>query len=481
MKNLLNNSQTILSSLKSLFLRWLGIVFLISMSLACEDFVEIDPPRTELVSEDVFSSDETVISAIHGVYGLMSDGSNFFTGSIEVFTGTAVDELDNFSSDIDDVQFASNNLSVNNSLLFTNFWRLPYEVINNANLIIEGLRNNDLVTLPIRDQVLGEALFIRAFTHFYLVNLFGNVPYINSTNVAANASVSREASETVYDKILEDLQEAQSLMEEGYSFVPGEERLRPNRATAVALLARVYLYIENWAEAEIQATSVIEQNELYVLVDSLDEVFLATSQEAIWQLRDRDDGLVNQGLSFNLVFPPGNFQSNIFTTDFMNSIEAEDNRLDRWIGEANFGTVYYYPNKYTGTFFELPDQLEYLVVFRLAEQYLIRAEARANQSNVSGAIEDLDVIRRRAGLPLIADTNPGISLPDLLLVIEQERRIEFFAEWGHRWLDLKRTGRANEVLGPLKEDWQPTDALFPIPEREILDNPNLLPQNQGYY
>jgi hypothetical protein len=120
------------------------------------------------------------------------------------------------------------------------------------------------------------------------------------------------------------------------------------------------------------------------------------------------------------------------------------------------------------------------MVFRLAEQYLIRAEARAQQDNLIEAISDLDVLRNRAGISLIKNTTPGISKTNLLLAIEKERQVELFAEWGHRWLDLKRTNRADIVLAPTKSKWSKDDTLYPIPTSEFNKNPRLGDQNPGY-
>jgi hypothetical protein len=116
------------------------------------------------------------------------------------------------------------------------------------------------------------------------------------------------------------------------------------------------------------------------------------------------------------------------------------------------------------------------MVLRLAEQYLIRAEARARLGKVPESQADINAIRSRSGLSNTTAADPAA----LLLAIEKERQVELFSEWGHRWLDLKRTGRADAVLGAEKPtDWQPTDALYPIPQNEILSNP-LLTQNLGY-
>ncbi|MBI3235774.1 MAG: RagB/SusD family nutrient uptake outer membrane protein, partial [Bacteroidetes bacterium] len=121
--------------------------------------------------------------------------------------------------------------------------------------------------------------------------------------------------------------------------------------------------------------------------------------------------------------------------------------------------------------------LEYYTVLRSAEQYLIRAEARNNLDKLSLAIDDINVIRLRAGLALT--TIGGQTKADVARLIEGERRKEFFAEMGHRWLDLKRTGKLSETLMPIKSGWQRTDSLYPIPIGEMLTNPNMV-QNPGY-
>ncbi|MNS80528.1 SusD family protein [compost metagenome] len=113
---------------------------------------------------------------------------------------------------------------------------------------------------------------------------------------------------------------------------------------------------------------------------------------------------------------------------------------------------------------------------RLSEQYLIRAEVRAQQGDLIGAKEDLDAIRNRAGLP---QTTAGTK-QEILDAILQERRWELFTEYGHRFFDLKRSGKIDAVLSITKTGWNTTDVLFPLPQNELSINPNLLPQNSGY-
>lgn len=116
------------------------------------------------------------------------------------------------------------------------------------------------------------------------------------------------------------------------------------------------------------------------------------------------------------------------------------------------------------------------MVLRLAEQYLIRSEARAMQSNFEGALQDINQTRSRAGLTDVDLDNTA----ELLTAIEKERRIELFSEWGHRWLDLKRLNRADAVLSIFKaSNWNSTDIFYPIPKSDLINNKSLI-QNPGY-
>lgn len=156
------------------------------------------------------------------------------------------------------------------------------------------------------------------------------------------------------------------------------------------------------------------------------------------------------------------------------SFEPQDLRSKKWIDSLSIEPdIYYFPTKYkvrTGT-----PVTEYSMVLRLAEQYLIRAEARVHQGDLTGAAEDVKKIRNRAGLTNIELSSTSQALNS----IYAERKLELFTEGGHRWLDLKRTDRATEVLSPKKPEWQPTDVLYPIPQNELNNNPNLN-QNPGY-
>lgn len=451
--------------------------FAIFLFTSCEDFVEIDPPRTEIVTESLFESDQGANSAINGLYSQLVEANteNVFNAGLEIFTGLYSDELVNLSDDIFRIEFESSEINPLNSNVNTIFWESSYTIINSANSIIEGLRGTSLNS-EVRDQVLGEALFIRAMTHFYLVNLFGQIPLVLSTNIELNETISKSSVDEIYDQIEADLLEAQSLMLEDYSFT--SNRARPNRLAATALLARLYLYLEDWNNAEIQATKLIERSDLYQLQPDVNNVFTPGSTEAIWNLVP--EPLANQvrvAFVFNLPsFTPFSVWINALRPEFLDSFNSSDSRLTNWVDTINGRFIY--PNKYKfgfGPFF--PEPQEFLAVLRLAELYLIRAEARAQQGNIVGAQEDLNIIRNRAGLANTTASDQSALLDNIFL----ERKHELFVEFGHRWLDLKRTGRASSALSTVPgKNWQDTDLLWPLPEEELLINPNLLPQNLGY-
>lgn len=162
--------------------------------------------------------------------------------------------------------------------------------------------------------------------------------------------------------------------------------------------------------------------------------------------------------------------------EFINSFEPEDKRKTQWTATVTSGNQrWHYAYKYKQ---DQPtsSSLEYSVVLRLAEQYLIRSEARANQGDLTGAKEDLNIIRYAAGLSNTA----AISSEDIIADILQQRRFELFTEFGQRFFDLKRFGKLDEALSPLKPGWNANDRLWPIPVLELNSNPNLNPQNQGY-
>lgn len=449
--------------------------------LSCEDFVEVKVPDHKITSKTVFANDQTAQSAMNGIYNQLFN-TTFANGGNRSVTFLAGLTADNFvlTTTINElVGFNQNNILATNSFNL-DLWSGAYNMIYMANAVLEGIKNSTSLSQETRNNLEGSAKFVRAFTYFYLTNLYGKVPLLLRTDYQKNATAPRDPETTVYKQVIQDLNDATKLLTDNY---PAEDRTRPNRYAAMALLARVYVFQEDWEQAEYYSNKVISRASLYALLDDPDEVFLANSREAIWQISP-----IGWGNSFthtregNLYIKTPTADTPVaFSPSFMNSWNDQDRRRLNWVESLTDDTgTYYFPYKYKIQYDASGGEIaEYSMVLRLAEQYLIRAEARARSGNLSGAIADIDKIRNRAGIPLIGEIQPGATQKQLLEIILKERRKELFAEWGHRWFDLKRTGHGSILAEKENSDWQETDVRYPIPADERMKNPNLN-QNQGY-
>jgi len=473
----------------------LSCLLLIVLCTGCKKFVQIGPPNTEVVTASVFNSNGNVTSALLGIY--ISMFNNAESWSMAQNQGLLSDELTNYSTNLPNIQFYTNSmLALDNN----GNWNNAYNYIYQANALIAGLKNNSNIGPPIVQQITGESLFIRAFWHFYLTNMYGAIPVVTTTEYTMNASISRTPRPQVYTQIIQDLQDAQSLLNPYYvdatDTAQSTERVRPTKAAAEAMLARVYLYTNKFDSAEAEATMVINNSNLYSLDSNLsllmgpNSVFLMNSTEAIWQLYTPQPASENtvDAQNFILTSAPNTRSGNSATIspELLNAFEPGDLRKTNWIGVYSTtdspAINYYFPYKYQA--FNVSTPTEYTMVLRLAEQYLIRAEARAQQNNPTGAVQDLNTIRLRAGLGAYSG---GMDETSILAAILHERQVELFSEWGHRWFDLNRTGAADSVMGTpgqnicnlkggeWKSDWQ----LYPIPQTEISTD-NHLTQNPGY-
>jgi len=474
---------SILQYIKAKTRYFLMVVLLTAILPSCKKFVTVENPPDILTAEKVFADDRSATSAILSIY---IDMMNYQFGGEGSFVCFSMSALAGFSGN--ELQWTQNNLTAPAFQEFTehrltppntyvaSFWKDGYKYIYRANAVLEGIANSTGMTADGKKLVEGEAKFIRGFCYFYLVNLFGDVPLVLTTDYRANMNLARTPSAMVWQQILNDLKDAKQLLPANY---PTPERLRPNRATAGALLARTYLYLGRWAEAEAESDAIITSGVYGASLPALDLVFKKESIETIWQMQPVRAN-INTNEAFFFLTTGGTRPSYEITQNLLSAFEPNDNRKTQWIGFSSpvANPTWAFPAKYkAGTSVTVT---EYYIVFRLTEQYLIRAEARAHQggSKFAQALTDLNTVRSRAGLPAAnpADQNA------FDLVMEKERQVEFFAEWGHRWLDLKRTNRAETILKPLSltNSWKPGSELYPVPAGEIGNNP-LLVQNPGYW
>lgn len=453
--------------LKYLFLSISFICFALLES--CKKFVDIDPPKSQLVTSKVFADSLDANSAIVGIYIDMyqSFGFAFASGGLTAYPGLSSDEFSQSSNDPELLQFLNNRININNG--YNNIlWSSAYKYIYDANACIEGISKSERISTLGKSKLIGEAKQLRALMYFYLTNLYGPVPLVLSTDYSINRSLGRTPVDSIYSQIIKDLNDAQANLPK----LGTAERA--NFYSATALLSKVYLYKKEYQKAESCASLVINSGN-YHLEPNLNNVFLANSSEAIWKILPVFPGFETwEGYNF-VPSDPTAAPQYILGDDLYSSFETGDLRKVNWIAFNTIGGENYpYPFKYKAATTSGAVTENYVII-RLAELYLIRAEARAFQNNISGAQSDINIVRIRAGI-----SNTTASDKDsFLLAIEGERRAELFCEWGNRWFDLQRTGRVDLILKKVKPNWSHDNILYPVPDAQIKNNSSLN-QNAGY-
>jgi len=447
-----------------------GLLLLAVSFTSCKKLIEIPAnPPSSITQAQQFADSSTTISAVAGVYTYNGgNGFGYSDARLTYGTGLSSDELSYAQTD-DTQQFYSYTITPLNSVV-NSLWSNPYQSLYRVNAVLDGVTGNSGLSVTFQKQISGEMEVVRALYYFNLVNLFGGVPLVISTSYGETNRLPRASSDAIYKQVLIDLSDARKKL---VAANPSAGRARPNLYTATALFAKVNLYLENWQSAYNEADSVIRSGN-YTLEANLNDVFLNGSNEAIWQLP------ANQGYygvaDAQYFVPSSGAPRYLLTPSLLNAFEAGDKRLENWVNSAVVnGNTLYYPYKYknvTADGTPTEDQM----VLRLAEIYLIRAEAAAHLSNLDQALADLNKIRARAGL---AASTVGADQTAVLKAIAHERQVELFCEWGNRWFDLKRTRTAAAVLSAEKTGYNANAALYAIPQSQILLN-NLLKQNPGY-
>jgi hypothetical protein len=357
-----------------------------------------------------------------------------------------------------------------------------YNTVYVANFILERLPKVSGVSNAERERVTATAHFLRGYAYFIGANTFGGIPKVTTISISANKNIPRSSKEEILAFVLEDYTAAQdhlpsSTVNAGFA----------SKYALDAALARYHLYLQNWTLADKFATDIIGSK-----VYSLDTAYasIVTKDypnesifEADYSLIDDPGTNANIGLNNLFVSRREIIPSNQIISA-LSSIEAGVPRIDSLdrITSIKFNSknLVGSDNGWSVAKYGTADQNNNnVMVFRLGEMYLIRAEARAHLNKFTGANSaqsDINILRKRADAPLV---NPS-SENEALQLIEEERRYELAFE-GHRWYDLVRTGRAAQVMSVFSSNWNSTYELWPIPQREIQNNPALVGnQNPGY-
>ncbi|UTX50877.1 RagB/SusD family nutrient uptake outer membrane protein [Chryseobacterium sp. MA9] len=451
------------------FCRSRGLVLLFCVLLfSCEKMLEVETPSNQIGKDKVFADVQTANAALAGLYAGLRDNSPLSGESLGAFLGVYTDDLDSYAlTDTNGVLALYHNQQTDTNSTVYSVWSTAYQHIYAANAIIEGVRASALPGNE-KNRIEGEALLVRSILLFYLQQVFGAVPYPVSTDYTVNQSLPRVESIEVLSRLEADLVRCGELLPDQYR---DAERVYPNRKGAELMLARVYMLEQKWAQAETVLKTILG-SPLYSFQDDLSKVFQKDSKHIIWQLKPANPGdPVKEAMLyyFSGAAPTGYALSE----SLISSFEAGDLRKQQWTVPVTVGgNTWYRVNKYKNI---TSNDTEDSIVFRLEEVYLLLAEALAQQNKVGESLQYINPVRQRAGLTALASVSKEVLLSEILL----ENRREFFTEMGHRFLDLKRNNRLVD-LQAAKPNWKPFHSLWPVPQKDLLLNPNLKPQNNGY-
>ncbi|WP_116788922.1 RagB/SusD family nutrient uptake outer membrane protein [Flavobacterium psychrotrophum] len=493
----------------------LSILIAAALLSACDDDFLTKLPETVVPAENFYKTDADFKLATVGMYAPLR---NLYGTGLADYGAWTMGEMrsDNtifiYNSQnrgYADREYVDEFIDDANGGAISNKYQNDYIIIGRANKILSTIDAADFDQVQ-KDNYKGQALFMRAFAYFDLVQYFGDVPLVLvPPTTYAETIVGRTATATVYEQIIADATLAATLM--------------PNKATqqtgfvangaAYTLLGNVHIVLKQWAQAE-QALLNVQGYSLVADYASIYSPSNKNNQESIFEVQyfDGPTAGVSSNFAYNFLpvlanpgvidgFPDGNSNSyagwNTPTPELLASYEAGDLRKAASIGfyTGEGYTNIPYIKKYVHGAEIAPNTNDNWPVYRYAEVLLFLAEA-ANEQGKPEALSYLNLVHAntRTGLAPITNTNQN----DLRDLISQERKIELAFE-NKRWLDLVRTGTALQVMNAQGANvlanpqayYFPANVtppgyvvsdkhlLFPIPQREIRINP-LLTQNPGY-
>ncbi|MDR1331220.1 MAG: RagB/SusD family nutrient uptake outer membrane protein [Tannerella sp.] len=431
--------------------------------LSCDDLLTPEPTASVSDSKSIYD-EKSAGAALNGAYSqLMSSGyygldfdiaPYLFADNVK-FVGIqtyykAFVRLNNYGP----ATLQSDNSSLSGT------WTAIYRTVNKTNHIIEKVDGvtDDNFTRDERNAILGQAYFIRALSYFDLTRFWGGVQIVTKPTTSPEdvSNIQRSSLEDTYRQIESDLKKAEELL------LPTDSRIYVDLGTVQALTARIALYREQWEKAEAYSSFVIS-NSKYSLVKPY-SVFFTTeaSPESIFELNFTTTQTNPAGHWWRPSELGGRYEVTLNETviGLLEDPAVGGNRADIITVAEKSKQIY------NGMYWR-SGQNNPAYLFRIAEQYLIRAEARAHLNKFEESRADINAVRNRADVPDI-ETSEYNTRAKALQAIETERRLEFAVE-NHRFFDLRRTGRLATVLGETE------GYLFPIPIDEITKDPSLTP------
>lgn len=444
------------------------VVLLTCLFYAC-DVLDVET-YDAIPADEVLTNKKGLDGAIIGAYNALQRPS--IACDAIIFADLAADNLISRGSKAQYREVSANTIQASNTYVEA-IWNRSYEGINMVNNIIEGIDGVTGITDQEKESYLGQCYFLRAFHYFNLVRYFGSLPLRtfpvkDASPESLNIPLSTEYE--VFQQIISDLLQSENFLA---GMGKGNSAFANEGATK-GLLAKVYLYIKNWSGAATKADEVIDMGYVLELAEySLIFEENINNGEIIFQIdfaNSQDaSNIMNDWLTPNGRFEVAVWKDASRTETVSDDFESNDLR--------KASTVRFYMGSkgddyYCAKYLDNVSRKDNINILRLAEMYLIKAEALNELSYVADgeAFNSINAIRNRAGLS--SYTSIDLTTQDhFRLAIEKERNFELIFE-GNRLFDLRRTGRINEVLpdiGTLKEaGW-----YFPIPQSEIDTNDSI--------
>jgi len=437
----------------------LGLFSLLIFS-SCKKFLSVEPKDYVSDANTIFDK-ASAQTALRGTYRALADNSYYGERFVEVGFWAGGDWINKTTGGAANI--VNQNFRADDAY-FENVWSAIYSTINSANNVISKVPLVEDVGLDdsLRNNIIGQAYFLRALSYFDLIRSWGGVPLVlvpSTSATGGNSTVARSSIEDSWAQVESDLDSAFQLL--SYTV----NRVIATKYTVVALRARLHLYKKEWAEAEKDATVLIENNQDYTLLSPYNSWFGQQNEESIFELEFSEQNPITIYAEMQIPANSGAYRYAPSQTlvNLLTDQTIGGGRSELVAKNVQAGITTWYGNLYT-------KKTDPTYVLRIAEQYLIRAEARTEQGvDLSGALKDLNVVRERAGLKDVSYKTKS----EILQAIFDERRVEFALE-PFRWFDLARTGNAVSIL-----DIPNYKLVFPIPSTEITLNPNLV-QNPGY-
>lgn len=468
---------------------------------SCDDFLDLEPISEE-TSSNGYNTASQIEAALVGAYESFQSAEYYVWDNINYSDVRA----DNAYAGGDNPEiFAIDKLQITptSGRLYKN-WSNLYNAIAKANLVlakVDGV-NDVLLTEERRQQIKGEALFLRSYHYFSLVKLWGDVPLVTaytSSSDPSSLNVSRKPIDEVYDKIIEDLELAATLLPDTYASA-NITKARATSGAAHALAAKAYAQrpTPNYQKVLDHINALESSAANYTLI-AYGELFATNYNNAESIIEVQYLGANEGNYGPQLLLPPSLTGDSWrkFVTPSKSVIAAFDEQGDvvrknasirfenaPWVDEYwnnAAGTSIPFSYKWKNASGFASSNRQYLL--RYGDLVLLKAEAYNELNNIGAAATAVDLIRNRASLPNLTAAQKS-SKEVLRQSILKERRLELFQE-GHRWDDLVRYNQLVTTMNSLIEidlrngnpiNYNMTQAkiLLPIPQQELDRNPNLV-------